>query len=87
MSKYTPKPWKVDFSHSSGLARGVSAERRNIINWNGISAATQGESQANAFLIAAAPDLLEALQAIYNHHDAETMAIARAAIAKATQLP
>ena len=38
----------------------------------------------NARLIAAAPDLLEALLSIYDRHNAETMEKARAAIAKAT---
>ena len=41
------------------------------------------ELEANARLIAAAPDLLVALLAIYDRHNADTMAQARAAIAKA----
>jgi hypothetical protein len=42
------------------------------------------ERRANAVLIAAAPDLLVALLAIYDRHNATTMRQARDAISKAT---
>ena len=99
MSKHTPSPWeKAD--GTDGVTRGIRGwhgpERVNVINWNGISRATSVTGQANARLIAAAPDLLEALQNIaeYWNQDQNEAAMAdacwhaihtaRAAIAKAT---
>lgn len=63
MNKHTPGPWeKVD--GTDGITRGIRGwhgpEIVNVINWNGISRATSVTGQANAKLIAAAPDLLEA---------------------------
>lgn len=58
---HTPGPWKIDRGHASGFARGISAATRNIVNFNGLASPTAEESQANANLIAAAPELLEAL--------------------------
>jgi hypothetical protein len=59
---HTPGPWKIDIGHQTKTARGISAERRNIVNFNGLSAPMSEETQFNALLIAAAPDLLSALQ-------------------------
>lgn len=74
MSKHTPGPWeKVD--GTDGITRGIRGwhgpESVNVINWNGISRATSVTGQANARLLLAAPDLLEALQdvdALWTHH-------------------
>ena len=65
MSKHTPKPWQGVYD-TNGITRGIRGwhgpDRVNVINWNGISRATSTTGQANAMLIVAAPELLEALQ-------------------------
>lgn len=98
-TKHTPGPWeKAD--GTDGITRGVRGwhgpEMVNVINWNGISRATSVTGQANARLIVAAPDLLEALQELCEivedaieqksakDLDSFTLQPARAAIAKAT---
>jgi hypothetical protein len=94
MSKHTPGPWKV----ASGF---IQAPRRDTSKQHDIDVARvqldsglyAGEFDANARLIAAAPDLLEALRNAVNAHmaDRDDGAIpewvheARAAIAKAAQ--
>lgn len=72
----TPGPWSVS---QTGEIRG-GYDRRTVAYVRGPSA----NSAADGHLIAAAPDLLAALQAIYNRHDSESMAKARAAMTKAT---
>jgi len=52
-TKYTPGPWKVDSSRLSVSALGLV-----------IAEVTQANAVANARLIAAAPDLLEACKAV-----------------------
>ena len=89
-TKHTPGPWeKAD--GKDGITRGIRGwhgpERVNVINWNGISRATSVTGQANANLIAAAPDLLDALKRC--KFDSLNMTLedrefCRAAIAKAT---
>ena len=88
--KHTPGPWwqkgtvvyigkTVDFLPSGSP------------NWGGFDLRNCPLPEANARLIAAAPDLLEALEAIiatwdgpkYNHFMADNIDLARAAIAKA----
>ena len=92
-TKHTPGPWeKAD--GTDGITRGIRGwhgpERVNVINWNGISRATSVTGQANARLIAAAPDLLEALQWVVlrteegGYPDGKCLKEARTAIAKAT---
>ena len=79
MSKHTPGPW-----HTAG-EQGVqirSAKDQIAKVWT----MRGNEWKANARLIAAAPDLLEALQDMVSDHaslSAATLAFARAAIAKA----
>jgi len=53
MSRHTPGPWKVD-EHND-----VGAEGRHVAT---LSLYGDGSDDANAHLIAAAPDLLEALR-------------------------
>ena len=69
-----------------------TSEQRTMINgssidvwWNiGSSAVSEDEGKANAKLIAAAPDLLEALQGLLlNGHNDKQMGISQAAINKA----
>ena len=101
MSAHTPGPWAVTTVGSChGIHPAASDNERDDIcrvaphNYhpNGWQAA-KGEAEANARLIAAAPDLLAALRALVGEadlgeidHDDETRRLldaARAAIAKA----
>ena len=79
MSKHTPGPW-----HTAGeqgvQIRGAKDQIAKVWTMRG------NEWKANARLIAAAPDLLEALQDMVSDHASlsdATLAFARAAIAKA----
>ncbi|HBP5172575.1 hypothetical protein [Pseudomonas aeruginosa] len=90
MSKYTPGPWEIE-RYSDGLiqivgnARIVSDDEEIVTTV--VEAVARGD-EANARLIAAAPELLEALQAVIDYGSmtgAEWVAEqALAAIAKAT---
>lgn len=86
-TQYTPGPWRIGTPPPNG--------EQTIGTLNGlmVAVATTGaemeETKANARLIAAAPELLEALQSVLdNCLDSEGLcaahAKARAAIAKAT---
>ena len=93
MSKYTAGPWKAyanaEFSGSEdypflvALDYGVGPTNPNVMGCR--------MSEANAHLIAAAPELLEALKEItaimhqLGHKDTVCVLDARAAIAKAEQ--
>ena len=95
MTEHTPGPWKV---HSRARGYGYVRDRseRPICGF-GSGSLSNDESAANAHLIAAAPDMLEALQAMLKDPPAtldepdpdgeligKMRAIARTAIAKAT---
>jgi hypothetical protein len=76
-SKHTPGPWTIDRTSECHGQRpyGISAGKRgptpkNIVNWGGMAAPASQESEANARLIASAPDLLEALTALYASYKA-----------------
>lgn len=60
-AKHTPGPWAVTYGHKTKLVRGIHAATRNVVNFNGLAAPASNESQANALLIAAAPELLRVL--------------------------
>ena len=82
MSKHTPGPWMVDGTEIRGEAQHASQR---------ICDMAPGFSDEDARLIAAAPDLLEALQALTKLYDTDEgcralpeYLAARAAIAKAT---
>ena len=83
-AKHTPGPWVANCDIYPVMVYRVSEEMEFVAN--------TGESKANARLIAAAPELLEALQAImrcskeggYLFKDSSELYAARAAIAKAT---
>lgn len=74
--KHTPGPWKLDvvpsdghFGATGGRAYGVSSTDAlglsvPVVVWRGIARPASPEGQANARLIAAAPDLLEIAQQI-----------------------
>lgn len=106
MSKHTPGPWVADLETYPIMVRSQSEtwplvdELGNEEGRTGVFIANTGDNKANARLIAAAPDLLEALKmaaqqlqtdAIFmslsgasGNHQAEAALVARAAIAKAT---
>jgi|688.fasta_scaffold1401594_2 hypothetical protein len=58
MSKYTPGPWWVG-EKKSGYVAQIQIQPAIAISWGAID---EEEADANARLIAAAPDLLEALE-------------------------
>ena len=96
MSKHTPGPWLIAESVVSRHAvtnmrrirsKNEGLEHGAVCDVYGIQDGS--EASANARLIAAAPDLLEALQGIVSADDAHELTqkhieSARAAIAKAT---
>ena len=65
MGKYTPGPWWVDESHINGS---INAGKRHVAMANFYNChdeevrVTRDQQKANAQLISAAPDLLEALK-------------------------
>ena len=92
MSKHTPGPWKTvarnypiaDTGDYDGCWEVLTGDpKKPIVQIWGDS----DEDEANARLIAAAPDLLEALRDMVDHGDATAFAKARAAIAKAEAQP
>ena len=71
--KHTPGPWKIDFGYPRGLPGGISTMNggRPVTRFNTFARPTSPEALANARLIVAAPDLLEAgveLQAARKAH-------------------
>lgn len=54
--KWTPGPWFVVYGHRSGLARGVNP----VLRFDSLMR-QRHDASANAWLIAAAPDMAEAL--------------------------
>jgi len=94
MSKHTPGPWAVVYS-KQGYPYQIDAPNgsdgpggiKNITRWAAISFPSSTEGLANARLIAAAPDLLEALQlaqSIIGHPDDSHSQHIAGVIAKAT---
>lgn len=74
MSKHTPGPWSAELMKIGTIKRGTSAyvlldgDEYNIAmisSWKS-QPDTAAEAEANARLIAAAPELLEALEALLN---------------------
>lgn len=85
MSKHTPGPWKIVDAWNYYMVEGQNDEE---IIWQDGPYQTPTINKANACLIAAAPDLLEALEAIVGNSSIQRVsdelhAKARAAIAKA----
>jgi hypothetical protein len=83
-TQHTPGPWQF------GTSSEGSFYKRNIAGADGYhvaltSSRDDSEVDANARLIAAAPELLEALQTMLKHPDTMTAKlVAQVAIAKAT---
>lgn len=94
MSKHTPGPWRLSSESPNIIKRdythiGLGDSSGYLIassmgNDNSGFYATVEEGLANARLIAAAPDLLEALQIMIDFGDETACEIARKTIAKAT---
>lgn len=96
MSKHTSGPWKAYFDETYGVLgpdKGRVAICMNLKGAHGLAGRRDGdEVAANARLIAAAPDLLEAARAVLSHKRGEDdwliLAVhcqqLEAAIAKAT---
>lgn len=91
MSKYTPGPWRV-FAGTGFDYLGIEGENDQTVviygldgDDGGVRGSTKEEAEANARLIAAAPELLEALEWTARALDKEHPAAikARVAIAKA----
>ena len=88
MSKHTPGPWKVI---TDATAREVEvfeiadiSHFRIICDGRGDGFSSAGDAYADARLIAAAPELLEALKACWDLGiDSSVVPMVRAAIAKA----
>lgn len=83
MTKHTPGPWKYTISakHNRPQISGKDGHQICLL-WR------DGEMEANARLIAAAPELLEALknlanQTVINEYNGHCFTAARKAIAKA----
>jgi hypothetical protein len=102
-TKHTPGPWYVFIDDTGGqwtgwpVSIGCSDEDKSIVRPGGFylyawdAATSQREAVANAHLMAATPDLLEACASVWaalaGHDDPAINAVAmecRAAIAKAT---
>jgi hypothetical protein len=97
-TQHTPGPWKAHFEEAyfvTGPDLGRVAMMMNLKGAHGMGGRRSGdESAANARLIAAAPDLLDALQHIQRciplggfaqiHYQSDTWAQIDAAIEKAT---
>lgn len=90
IAKHTPGPWLVD--HDTDITGSESSPEIGCVGKVDIAhvylRAVPGKTEANARLIAAAPDLLEALKAVLNscldsRGLADAYKQARAAIAKA----
>ena len=69
--KWTPGEWSVYQVERETYWPGIDAGRTSIVIWgdqqenNGVQGDTLEEAKANAHLIAAAPDLYEALDKLY----------------------
>lgn len=67
MSEYTEGPWHVADNDTDSGCKIINAEGRTVALSNPPGPPVE-ECQANARLIAAAPDLLAALEALVNRH-------------------
>jgi hypothetical protein len=87
-AKHTPGPWRVDYKDMHGQQVVMNDHIEIATCWHHCVGSIEKEMDANVRLIAAAPELLEALQAIIGlpAHPMRKKAveIARAAVAKAT---
>lgn len=90
---HTPGPWTV-FKDSRDYRPGIEADAFSVVIYGygddddgGVQGKSKEEEIANAYLIAAAPDMLEALKNLENddgHIPLEAWKMVQSAIAKAT---
>jgi hypothetical protein len=89
---HTPGPWKIERHYDPGY-KNISAQKHTALAqvvWCMEDEDRSPECEANAHLIAAAPELLDALENLLKVHEGEGGTqhhagdMARAAIAKAT---
>jgi len=59
--RFTPGPWQIGRSGREQPYQIEDLEGRCVTKWGGISRPASAEGEANARLIASAPDLLQAL--------------------------
>lgn len=87
MNKFTPGPWVVAYQPSIGLTVKPAEDGDSICRIHTLR--MDRDHDANAKLIAAAPDLLSALEAVIAiaDRDTEVFINARAVIAKARGEP
>jgi hypothetical protein len=85
MSKHTPGPWIWGKNYQGLFGAGPDNEVLHFFPYEGMSLNWRKSKDADARLIAAAPDLLEALKAVVRVADRKTdeFDAARAAIKKA----
>lgn len=90
MAEHTPGPWNWDEGQGvitkewNGFPWHVATVDMSELGWHEDDRCKSRENGANARLIAAAPDMLEALELFVHGNDlAEAMHVARNAIAKA----
>ena len=66
---FTPRPWKVGETTGSGAVRIHSVDRPPQLIAEVVQSDRTHTAEANASLVAAAPDLYEALRALLTEHD------------------
>jgi hypothetical protein len=71
-AQHTPGPWEISTQPNGDKAfgvhtHGISGKRIIIVKWGGLGSPASIEGQANARLIAAAPEMLALLQDIHEH--------------------
>lgn len=84
---HTPGPWRIGPKHKDGTFA-IHAGKASVVHCTPFGS-SNGHAEANARLIAAAPELLEACKAIFDYYDEDDLMVGdieklRAAIAKAT---
>ncbi len=82
---HTPGPWRMDHDGSNWMV--VTDDYPEMVDVWGFNGMPAVEVVANARLIAAAPELLEALECLLEMGHAKAGDLARAAIAKARGTP
>lgn len=87
-TEHTPKPWKISETDEEGHYVIESEDGKTAICYGAGFYGENNPSEANAHLISAAPDLLEALKSVVAIADRKTDEFdrARSAIAKAEGL-
>ncbi|WP_077961682.1 hypothetical protein [Ensifer adhaerens] len=86
MSKHTPGPWMARYDDRRDNYQIFGEGKDGMRPWLAITKceSVPAQHEANARLIAAAPDLLAALNGVMHLLDGEAWDVARAAIAKAS---